>query len=118
MRSDLLAQQRCGTLGPALHELSHGESFAELLRTRFDSPGLYVLDEPESALSFSACLGLVGLVADLASTGTAQVVVATHSPVVAAVPGATVLQLDDDTARAVRRWAIRASGCAARCGSW
>jgi predicted ATPase len=87
--------------GPALHEMSHGESFAELLRSRFDAPGLYVLDEPESALSFSASLGLVGLVAELAATGTSQVLVATHSPVVASVPGATLLQLDDDGYREV-----------------
>jgi predicted ATPase len=78
------------------HELSHGESFLAVLRERFDSPGLYLLDEPESALSFGACLGLVGLIADLGATGTAQVVVATHSPVVAAVPGARILQLDGD----------------------
>jgi predicted ATPase len=79
-----------------LHEMSHGESFAEILARKFRSPGLYVLDEPESALSFSACLGLVGLVADLAASGTSQVLIATHSPVVAAVPGATILQLDED----------------------
>lgn len=81
---------------PRFHELSHGESFLAVLRQRFDSPGLYVLDEPESALSFSACLALVGLLHDLAGTGTAQVVVATHSPVVAALPGARVLQLDQE----------------------
>ena len=41
------------TRDPDFHRLSHGESFIELLRTRFDSPGLYCLDEPEAALSFS-----------------------------------------------------------------
>ena len=45
---------------PRFHEMSHGESFLEVVRSRFDGPGLYVLDEPESALSFSGCLGLVG----------------------------------------------------------
>ena len=43
----------------ALHEMSHGESFLEVLRTRFDSPGFYCLDEPEAALSFSSTLGLI-----------------------------------------------------------
>ena len=81
---------------PRFHELSHGESFLAVLQSRFDAPGLYVLDEPESALSFSACLALVGLLHDLASTGTAQVVVATHSPVVASLPGARILELDGD----------------------
>ena len=67
-----------------------------MLRSRFDSPGLYLLDEPESALSLSACLGLIGLLHDLSLTGTAQVLVATHSPVIAALPGARILELDDD----------------------
>ena len=81
---------------PSLNDLSHGESFLEVLRTRFDSPGFYVLDEPESALSFSACLGLVGLLHDLVADGRSQVVVATHSPVVAALPGARILEFDED----------------------
>jgi predicted ATPase len=81
---------------PVFHEVSHGESFLALLRSRFRSPGLYLLDEPESALSFSACLGLVGLLHDLVEEGTSQVLLATHSPVVAAIPGARILQLDDE----------------------
>lgn len=85
---------------PRFHEMSHGESFLEVLRTRFDSPGCYVLDEPESALSFSACLGLLGLFADLAAGGS-QVLCATHSPLLAALPGATVLELDREGFRPV-----------------
>ncbi|MGQ0629572.1 MAG: AAA family ATPase [Sporichthyaceae bacterium] len=79
-----------------LHELSHGESFLEVLRTRFDESGLYVLDEPESALSFAGCLSLVRLLHDICRSGTAQVIVATHSPVVAALPGAQVYELSAD----------------------
>jgi predicted ATPase len=82
-------------LSPAdgrLHELSHGESFLDVLRTRFRTPGLYLLDEPESALSFSACLALVGHLHQLVADGS-QILVATHSPVVAALPDATVLEL-------------------------
>jgi predicted ATPase len=86
---------------PLFHEMSHGESFLELLRTRFDSVGFYVLDEPESALSFSSCLGLIGLFHELAEAG-AQVLCATHSPLLASLPGATVLQLDADGYRPVR----------------
>jgi predicted ATPase len=85
-----------GANDPVFHELSHGESFLAMLRSRFNSPGLYVLDEPESALSFSACLGLIGLLHDLVQQGTSQVVLATHSPVVAAIPGARILQFDDE----------------------
>ncbi len=77
---------------PRFHQLSHGESFLEILRTRFDSPGLYCLDEPEAALSFSAQMALVGTMHDLAETG-AQLLCATHSPLLAALPGATVLEV-------------------------
>ena len=84
-------EEHPGPRDPRFHELSHGESFLEILRTRFDSPGLYCLDEPEAALSFSAQLALVGTMHDLAESG-AQLLCATHSPLLAALPGATVLE--------------------------
>lgn len=77
---------------PRFHEMSHGESFLEILRTRFDSPGLYCLDEPEAALSFSAQIALVATLHDLAAAG-AQVLCATHSPLLAALPGARILEV-------------------------
>jgi predicted ATPase len=80
--------------GPAYHEMSHGESFLEVLRTRFDSPGFYCLDEPEAALSFSSTLGLIGALGRLVEDGS-QVLCATHSPVLAAMPGATILEVGD-----------------------
>ena len=76
---------------PAYHELSHGESFLALLENRFDTSGLYCLDEPEAALSFTSTLALLGVLHDLAKSG-AQVLCATHSPVLAALPGATILE--------------------------
>jgi predicted ATPase len=79
---------------PDFHTLSHGESFLALLQTRFDSPGLYCLDEPEAALSFSAQIALVGTLHELAET-CAQVLCATHSPLVAALPGARVLEVGE-----------------------
>lgn len=85
-----------GRAEPVFHEMSHGESFLAVLSSRFTGSGLYLLDEPESALSFTHCLGLVGVLTDLAHDSGAQVVVATHSPVVAALPGATLLELDQD----------------------
>lgn len=78
--------------GPAYHEMSHGESFLEVLRTRFDSPGFYCLDEPEAALSFSSTLGLMSTLHRIVETG-GQVLCATHSPVLAALPGATILEV-------------------------
>ena len=83
-----------GRPGPPLHELSHGESFLEVLSQHFDRPGFYVLDEPEAALSFTSCLALVGVLDDLARSG-GQVLCATHSPLLTALPGASVLQLSE-----------------------
>ena len=51
------------------HELSHGEGFLEILRTRVNRPGFYLMDEPDAPLSFTACLGLVALLHDLAQAG-------------------------------------------------
>ena len=83
-----------------LHELSHGQGFLEILRTRVNQRGFYLMDEPDSPLSFVASLGLVALLHDLAREGS-QAIVATHSPIVAAVPGAHVLELGE--------WGIRES---------
>jgi predicted ATPase len=83
------------------HELSHGEGFLEVLRTRVNEPGFYLMDEPDAPLSFTACLGLVALLYDLTRAG-AQAVVATHSPMIAAVPGASLLELGE--------WGMRAVG--------
>lgn len=74
------------------HELSHGEAFLSIFHDRASRPGLYLLDEPDAALSFTATLSLVASLTDLAARG-AQVVVATHSPVLAALPGAHLLEI-------------------------
>lgn len=79
---------------PEFHELSHGESFLAILRERFTKPGFYCLDEPESALSFSGCLALVGVLSEIAAAG-GQVLVATHSPLVASIPGARILEVGE-----------------------
>ena len=92
-------EQNPGRGGPErLHELSHGQGFLEILRTRVNQRGFYLMDEPDAPLSFVASLGLVALLHDLAAEQS-QVVVATHSPIVAAVPGAHLLELGD--------WGIR-----------
>ena len=83
---------------PRYHEMSHGESFPAVLRSRFTGYGFFVLDEPESALSFRSCLALLALFDDLRREG-AQVVCATHSPLLASLPGATVLEVGDQGIR-------------------
>ena len=92
----LESNRLASTRDPYFHALSHGESFLALLdSSRFSGGGLFVLDEPESALSFTAQLRLLGQLIDMARTGTAQVLLSTHSPVLAALPGARLLELGD-----------------------
>jgi predicted ATPase len=79
---------------PVFHEMSHGESFLEVIGRRFDSPGFNCLDEPEAALSFTSTLSLIGSLLDLADSG-GQVLCATHSPVLAALPGATLFEVGE-----------------------
>ena len=88
-------EQNPGGSGEAvLHEMSHGESFLELLRTRFDTGGFFCLDEPEAALSFSSTLALISVLQNVVARG-GQVLCATHSPLLAAMPGATILQVGE-----------------------
>jgi len=74
--------------------MSHGEGFLTVFDSMFAEPGFYVMDEPEAALSFTSCLRLVGLMHQLGQTG-AQVVCATHSPVLAATPGAEIIEIGE-----------------------
>lgn len=88
--------------GPSLHRLSHGESFNALLDEKLDHEryvtGLAILDEPEAALSFNSTLRWLASLDRMRSRGT-QVICATHSPVLASLPGATILELGE--------WGIR-----------
>jgi predicted ATPase len=75
-----------------LHEMSHGEGFLEVLRTRVNDDGFYLMDEPDAPLSFTSSLGLAALLHDLAA-GPSQLLIASHSPVLAAIPGANLLEI-------------------------
>ncbi|GAA4972341.1 AAA family ATPase [Actinoplanes utahensis] len=78
--------------GVSPHQRSHGESFLDLAAHRFGPGGLYLLDEPEAALSVQGCLALLLRIADLVAAGS-QFVIATHSPILLACPGATILEI-------------------------
>ena len=80
--------------GRSLHEQSHGESFLALMKHRFGPNGLYILDEPEAALSPSRQLALLVRMRALLECGS-QFIIATHAPIVLAYPGATIYQLDE-----------------------
>ena len=89
--------------GVPLNTRSHGEGFLAFLESRRTERGLYLLDEPEAALSFRSCLALLVLLGDAVDAGS-QVIMATHSPLLAALPGARVLELGADGATP-RDWA-------------
>lgn len=80
--------------GDDLEEKSHGESFLQVFAGRFNEPGLYLLDEPESGLAFEALLQLLIVLHHLAEIG-GQIVCATHSPVLTALPDASILELSE-----------------------
>jgi predicted ATPase len=85
---------------PEYHAMSHGESFLALVAQHQRYTGLWCLDEPEAALSFSSVLVLMGELNSLAQRG-AQILCATHSPQLASLPGATILEVGE--------WGLRES---------
>jgi len=83
-----------------LHEQSHGESFFSLVLNRFKGNGLYLLDEPESALSPSHQRSFLTAMSDLIKDGS-QFIIATHSPILMAYPGGTIFQFTESSTREV-----------------
>jgi predicted ATPase len=78
--------------GRPLHGMSHGESFLALANERFYPDGLFLLDEPEAALSPTGLLGLLRRMKALTLEG-GQFLIATHSPILLAYPGALIYEL-------------------------
>ena len=81
--------------GGNLHECSHGESFLNLVKNRFTSNGLYILDEPEAALSPQRQLSLLYLINKLAEDGS-QFIIATHSPILISYRNGKILDLNNN----------------------
>ncbi len=86
--------------GTSLHEQSHGESFLSIINHRFGPNGLYLLDEPESALSPQSLLALVARIHDLIQEG-CQFVISTHAPILLALPGSRIVEVSSDGLRDV-----------------
>jgi predicted ATPase len=80
--------------GKSLHEQSHGESFLSLMLYRFGGHGLYILDEPEAAVSPMRQLAMLRCIHQLIGAYS-QFIIATHSPILLAYPGAKILTLND-----------------------
>ena len=78
-----------------LHQYSHGESFLNLLSEQFQPNSIYLLDEPEAALSPQRQLSLLSLIVELTKKGS-QFIIATHSPILLGIPEASILSFDQD----------------------
>ena len=87
--------------GRSLHEQSHGESFFSLLMNRFGGNGLYILDEPEAALSPARQMAMISRMHDLIQDDS-QFIIATHSPILMAYPDAQIFVLSPDGIKKVR----------------
>lgn len=81
--------------GGNLHECSHGEAFLKLVQNRFTENGLYILDEPEAALSIQRQLSLLCLIDELVKKGS-QFIISTHSPILISYRNGIILDLDDN----------------------
>ena len=84
-----------GSYGGNLHECSHGESFIRLVQNRFTDHGLYILDEPEAALSPQRQLSLLCLIDQLSKEGS-QFIIATHSPILISYRDGKILDLNNN----------------------
>ncbi|MCA9864678.1 MAG: AAA family ATPase [Thermomicrobiales bacterium] len=76
-----------------MNEISHGESFLALFQRRFVPRGLYLLDEPETPLSPMRQFAMLSLLQEMTTTGESQFIIASHSPILMAYPGATIYHL-------------------------
>ncbi|NLO40614.1 MAG: AAA family ATPase [Ruminiclostridium sp.] len=80
--------------GVSLHEMSHGESFFAVFLNRFSGNGLYILDEPEAALSPNRQMAMISRMHQLANQNS-QFIIATHSPIIMAYPDAFIYKVDE-----------------------
>lgn len=90
--------------GKSLHQQSHGESFLSLFTHRFNGRGkaLYLLDEPEAALSPARQLALLRIIWELEQSKQAQLIIATHSPILLGYPNAEILNFDTSPISTIR----------------
>lgn len=97
VRGYMLAQKAAmdHRYGEDLHAMSHGESFLQFFQARFVPKGLYLIDEPEAALSPQRQLAFISLMKRIVEEEEAQLIVATHSPLLLAYPGARILQFSE-----------------------
>lgn len=85
-----------------MNQISHGESFLEFFQRRFVPRGLYLLDEPETPLSPMRQLAMLAMLLEMTANGESQFIIASHSPILMAMPGATIYHIGNGEPRQVQ----------------
>jgi predicted ATPase len=81
--------------GSDLQAFSHGEAYLTILHSRIGDKGIFLLDEPEAALSPLKQLSLIAFILDVLKNGNAQFIISTHSAILMGIPEATIYQIDE-----------------------
>jgi predicted ATPase len=87
--------------GKSLVAQSHGQSLMSYFKSRYGIKGIYFLDEPETALSPKSQIELVKLIENMSSDKHAQFIIATHSPIIMSVKGATIYNFDENQVKTI-----------------
>ena len=87
--------------GADMQAFSHGEAYLKILQTRIGDKGIFLLDEPEAALSPLKQLSLMSLIMDITKHKNAQFIISTHSPILMGLPGATLYEIQEESMQQV-----------------
>lgn len=87
--------------GESLLALSHGEGYLKIIETRISNNGIYLLDEPEAALSPLKQLSLIFFIQEALQSNHSQFIIATHSPIIMGIPGARIYEINEEEIRQV-----------------
>jgi predicted ATPase len=82
--------------GENMNAFSHGEAYLKILHTRINGKGIYILDEPEAALSPLKQLSIISLIMEVTKNYKSQFIIATHSPIIMGLPGAFLYEIKED----------------------
>jgi predicted ATPase len=88
--------QMMKSYGENMHAFSHGEAFLKIFQSRINGKGVFILDEPEAALSPIRQLSLISMVLETIKTFRSQFILATHSPIMMGIPGALLYEIKED----------------------
>lgn len=90
------------TYGTDMQAFSHGEAYLAIMQARVKNKGIFILDEPEAALSPLKQLSLISFILETLKSNNAQFIISTHSPILMGIPGALIYQILDDSMQQVK----------------